>query len=350
MVFVHAAGYAEGRGPLAPALALPGWFAGGKASALFCVLAGVTWSLQVGRQGRRSREFLQYYARRAAGLTLIGLGFAFTAWPGQILTYFALYMALSWFLLDAPSGRIVAAMIAVLATATALQVFFGDWWELDHPDGDLEEHALAWDFGWGSLRYNFFDGIHPAFPWLIYPLAGILIGRADWRAPGAGARLLRYSLIALVPLELWRYVVEILGEAELGDLYWLLEGDWGAFSTPFFALRNLAWAGCMLGALFASKSVLQRLHWLEPIGRLALTFYLLHVYLTIVPLGLFWPDWDWPPIAGFLAGSAFCGFALLAGGWWTRRFGQGPAERLLRWISGPTPLPAPPRPPEASVA
>lgn len=335
MVFVHAVGMGEYGGADAW-LAFPGVFASGKASAAFCVLAGVTWSLQAGRGDVFAPGFRAYFARRALGLAAIGIGFAFTGWSGQILTYFALYMLCCAPLLKARTRTVIAAMVGLLLATTALQFVFGDWWEVDHPGGDFEDHVNAWDFGWGSLRYNFFDGIHPVLPWLLYPLAGMLIGRADWTDPRRGARLALAGGAGVLVLETWKYAVEARAD-RLGELYWLLEADWGAFSTPFFALRNLAWVALALGLLLRGGAALRALSFLIPVGRLALTFYLLHVWLAILPLAAIW-DWaEWPAAAGFGAAAAFTLGAAAGGAWWLRRMGQGPFERLLRAISGPTP-------------
>ena len=335
MVFVHAVGIADYAG-VERWLALPGSFAGGKASAAFSVLAGVTWSLQAGRQAGLAPGFLAYFTRRALGLAAIGIGFAFTGWAGQILTYFALYMACCLPLLRARTSTILAVGACVLLATSALQIGFGDWWEVDHPNDAYEEHVHAWDFGWGSLRYNFFDGIHPVLPWLIYPLAGILIGRVDWSDSRRGMRLVVGGLAGILVFEAWRIAVEAASE-RLGDAYWILEADWGAFSTPFFALRNLAWVAFVLGLLLRGGFLMRALSFIIPIGRLALSFYLLHVWLLILPLAAWW-GWDeWPAAAGFAGASAFFVFAVIVGRWWLARWGQGPFERLLRWISGSTP-------------
>src|SRR5262249_33150255 len=69
-------------------------------AALFCVLAGMSWSIQAERVGVTPR-FRRYIAGRALALGIFGVLFHVLFWTTEILVPFALMMALSLIVLGA---------------------------------------------------------------------------------------------------------------------------------------------------------------------------------------------------------------------------------------------------------
>src|SRR5690349_10061878 len=63
-------------------------------AALFCVLAGISWSIQADRVGV-TPSFRRYLAGRALALGMFGVVFHILFWTTEILVPFALMMGLS---------------------------------------------------------------------------------------------------------------------------------------------------------------------------------------------------------------------------------------------------------------
>lgn len=106
-------------------------------------------------------------------------------------------------------------------------------------------------------------------------------------------------------------------------------------SAVYLTTLTLAWR---------SETVRRRLAFLVPVGRLALTNYLLQslagaLIFTGYGLGLYGRV---GPAAGFTVSLATFAAQIPLSAWWLRRFRFGPAEWLLRSITyaRPQPLPA----------
>ncbi len=166
------------------------WLAGGRASALFAVLAGVSIALVTGRRTPvRGAERLAVSAGLAVralliallGLVLGGLGTGIAV----ILTYYGVL-----FLLGLPFAGLRARWLAALAAVWVVA-------------GPVLSHLVRPDLperGWESPHLEqladparlvselLLTGYYPAVPWLAYLLAGMAIGRADLgsRAVAAG--------------------------------------------------------------------------------------------------------------------------------------------------------------------
>jgi uncharacterized membrane protein YeiB len=70
-------------------------------------------------------------------------------------------------------------------------------------------------------------------------------------------------------------------------------------------------------------------------GQLALTLYVAHVVLGLVPLGMFGLLDGEQSVASSMAwGATFCVGAVLFSYIWRRRFARGPLEMLMRRIAG----------------
>ena len=86
------------------------------AGALFCVLAGISWSIQADRVGVTS-SFRRYLAGRAMALGAFGVAFHMLFWKTEILVPFALMMALSLVVLGR-SARVTAIALSLFLAVT----------------------------------------------------------------------------------------------------------------------------------------------------------------------------------------------------------------------------------------
>lgn len=164
-------------------LALGQAVAGGRASALFAVLAGVSLALLSGRTTPpRGTAWLRIsigVAIRAALIAALGL------WLGGldsgiavILTYYGLLFCLGipFLLLGARSLAVLAA-VWVVAGPVISHLVRPSLPERGFASPNLDQLGQPWHL----LAELTFTGYYPAVPWLAYLLAGMAIGRADLR-------------------------------------------------------------------------------------------------------------------------------------------------------------------------
>lgn len=164
------------------------WLAGGRASALFAVLAGASLALVTGgttpQRGSDLGRSAAGIAARALLIALIGLALGgLETGLAIILTYYGVL-----FLLGLPFLGLRAVPLAVLA---------GSWLVA----GPVVSHLVRPELpgraytspDFASLREPgplladlLLTGFYPAVPWLAYLLAGMALGRTDlrgWRTP-----------------------------------------------------------------------------------------------------------------------------------------------------------------------
>lgn len=164
-------------------LALGQAVAGGRASALFAVLAGVSLALLSGRTTPpRGTAWLRIsigVAIRAVLIAALGL------WLGGldsgiavILTYYGLLFCLGipFLLLGARSLAVLAA-VWVVAGPVISHLVRPSLPERGFASPNLDQLEQPWHL----LAELTFTGYYPAVPWLAYLLAGMAIGRADLR-------------------------------------------------------------------------------------------------------------------------------------------------------------------------
>ena len=160
--------------------------AGGRASALFAVLAGVSIALMSGRSspqhGRARWATAAGLAVRALLIAAIGLvlGEADSG-IAVILTYYGVL-----FLLAIPFLGLRARSLAVLAAVWLVAAPIASHLLRPHlppPSYDSPSFASLSD-PWQLLTELTFTGYYPAVPWLAYVLAGMAVGRlalGSWR-------------------------------------------------------------------------------------------------------------------------------------------------------------------------
>lgn len=156
--------------------------AGGRASALFAVLAGVSIALVT---GRRQRFVGVTRLRAAAGLAIravliAGVGMVLAEVDSGIaiiLTYYAVM-----FLLALPFLGLSARWLAICATVWVVAApAFSHWVRPGLPERGFDSPSFGQliDDPAGLLLELTFTGYYPAVPWLAYFLVGMAIGRLD---------------------------------------------------------------------------------------------------------------------------------------------------------------------------
>ena len=194
------------------ALTATQWLAGGRASALFAVLAGVSLALLFRRQSRAS------LAVRALLIAALGLALgALDVGIAVILTYYGVLFLLALPFVGLRSRALLPlAAVWVVAGPVLTQLVRPHLPErgFDSPSFDsLEEPGRL-------VSELLFTGYYPAAVWLAYVLLGLAIGRADLRSRRVQAALVVGGATAAVTATLvsrWLTARDAVAERLLAD-------------------------------------------------------------------------------------------------------------------------------------
>lgn len=328
--------------------------AGGRASALFAVLAGVSLALMSGRtepvRGHEARAVAAGLAVRAGLIALLGL--LLGSLPSGILVILAYYGVL--FLLGIPFIRLRAGTLALLAAAWVVVVPVLTHLARVHlPGAPIESPTF------GSLADPLqlltqltVTGTYPALPWLGYLLVGMAVGRLDltrsdtardlgvvgvclalvsWSAsrlltsrPGVEQRLAE-TLTGPYSGDL-RYGLDhgLYGTTPTGSWWWLAV-DAPHTGTPFDLAQTIGSALVVVAvALVVGRRFPRTASVVAGAGAMTLTLYSLHLVLRTPEL------LAEPGTSTFIAHVVI----VMGAGAVYRLAGQsGPLERSVTWVS-----------------
>jgi hypothetical protein len=275
------------------------WLAGGRSSALFAVLAGVSLALMT-RTSRGPRDLAAIAARAlliaVLGLWLGGLGSGLAV----ILTYYGVL-----FLLGLPFVFLRARALAILCVVWVLAAPALSHAVRPHlPERGFASPAFDQLADPGQLLSELLlTGYYPALPWLAYLLAGLALGRANLRDPHLLGILAVGGLgVAVVATQVSRALVDpALAREHATGMHGTTppDGDWSWLlmvaphsATPFDLAQTIGCALSVIGGCLLLERVLPRpgvvaLAVAFGAGAMTLTLYSLHVVLRT-------PD-VWPP-------------------------------------------------------
>jgi uncharacterized membrane protein len=331
--------------------------AGGRASALFAVLAGVSLALVTGRErplsGRALNAARVGVVVRAVIIGMIGLSIGgLDSHVAVILTYYAVlfvlatpFLGLRW-----PTLALLAAVWSVAGPALSylirphLPTFTGEvpsFESLGHP--------------WQLFSEITFTGYYPAVPWLTYVLAGMAIGRLALPTARTAARVALIGAgVALAAWGTsWLLVHRAGGFVRLVDTlppndfvsrwpldFTLVHGFYGNTpttswwwqtvssphsTTPFDLLHTTGSAFVVIGLCVLAGLVLPRvLGFVFGAGTMTLTLYTAHVVALGEGIG---------PERGPTLYAWHVAVALVVGAFWRTAVGSGPLEWLTTYIS-----------------
>jgi uncharacterized membrane protein len=290
----------------------PTWvqaLAGGRASALFAVLAGVALALASGRttpvRGRERWAVTGGLAARAVLIAVLGLALGgLDTGIAIILTYYGVL-----FLLGLPFLGLRAGTLAVLAASwLVLAPLASHLLRPELPDRRFDSPSFdQLDQPWLLASELLFTGSYPVVPWLTYLLAGIALGRSDlarrwWQALllVAGVALAVTATVVSGVLTEGRFSQETLDRVAFGMFGNTPTGaraDWLLVvaphsSTPFDLAQtvgsSLATIGlCLLVVGLLSSADARRVAIVFGAGTMTLSLYSLHVVMKT--------DAVWPP-------------------------------------------------------
>ena len=334
MVYMHLVAMEGGQSSLESACAAIAAFLEGKAAALFCILAGMTWALQAKRASTSPRYPL-YILRRALSLAAIGILLHIRIWPTEILLPLALMMPICVVCYhigpNAIRLAILLLLVADLLTVRLLGAFVASDWT---PNG---LHLADSSLGWQTLRYLVFDGNYPLLPWMVFPLFGMLLSLEAQKS--VSKRAVGFAAVLSLAFTAHLYHGWFASHAEsLGTYAVYLNVTWVPTSLPFLLLTGSSAAAVISGLLSweAARGLPRPLLSMAPLGRASLTHYILHIGVVFVPLRLIYPDEQWSIHLGLLATTLYLSFAFPISALWFRRFSRGPLEGFWACLSGPS--------------
>lgn len=306
------------------------WLAGGRASALFAVLAGVTLALMTG--GRTPVAGRERLARtvgvvvRAVLVAALGMLLARAdSGIAIILTYYGLLFCVGALFVGLRTRAllVLAAGWAVVAPLVSYAV------RPSLPDRGFESPAFDQLAHPGQLLSELLlTGYYPVLPWLTYLLVGMALGRADLRsrrvaawAGGAGAVLavgatrVSHALTARWPAA--DGLPDVVATGMYGNVPADETGRWLLVvaphsSTPFDLAATagsslLVIGACLLVVGALSGTALEAVRVLFGAGAMTLTLYSLHVLMRTDRV---WPSdepssYVWHVLVLLALGAAF---------------------------------------------
>ncbi|WP_104046037.1 heparan-alpha-glucosaminide N-acetyltransferase domain-containing protein [Arthrobacter sp. ZGTC412] len=352
MVAVHGFGRSDVSGEMTWAFAI----FGGRAAALFALLAGVSIAF-VERRSRGQLFGRTLWADRAAlvvrGLLILlaGLLLGYMGAPLEtILPYFGILLLLAIPFYGRSSRLlIVSALLFAIVGPILLHLFGGRLPEQPDPTSDytlVDAFKYPVPFVWDMLL----TGFYPTLLWMAYICAGIVIGRqvltsrkvalaiAGW---GAGLAITAWSLshLLLGPLGGMQRLAgstpdmtseDIIGVLAFGPeetlmpdtTWWWLTAVSPYSNTPFNVLHNLGAAMALLGVvLLLTHSGARIFSPFAAFGAMTLTLYSAHVILLSLDI----LDANRPLVGLWIQIISFMLFALV----WRSSIGRGPLELII---------------------
>lgn len=343
------------------------FFVDGKANTIFAFLFGLGFAVQLIRAEERGTSILPVYARRLFWLLVFGLAHMLLLWYGDILHLYAL-MGFALILFRRRSGKTLLITGVALAILPFSLLFSLPWLFaslLGAPDAAERAAELAADmqarearlavFADGGylavirehLRYNVSDYLTSGIMFALAPYAlgrfllGYYVGRRRLLHDAhlhlaLFRRLLVWGLIFGVPgnaIFVWVSVAldnKTANEASL----WAVGAAWIInLGIPAMSLFYVS----AIVLLFQRRAWQRRLRWLAPVGRMALTNYLVQ---TLFHLFIFYGFGIGLGLIGRV-GTSLCiplslsifALQILYSHWWLARFRFGPAEWLWRTLT-----------------
>jgi len=327
---------------------------------LFAMLFGLGFAMQLSRTSNTDRSFLPVYIRRLSILFFIGIAHTFLVWFGDILHIYAI-VGFVLVLFHKLSDRAILRWAVCLALLTSLMPVLhsigltdlialgagdgmstatrfsamtsGDWSDIVRVNWSFtREEYTHIEIGFDSTLYLYLSVL-----WKF--LIGFVIGRR-MLLQNADEHISVYRRV--LP---WAAVVGIAGNAYLAVAAWFFDTSlpnqssvpgslsWIMVEVSFFALSMAYLASIVI--LYAKPQWRKRLVFLAPVGRMALTNYLLQ---SVIIVFLFYG-------VGFnllgKVGASVCvilslvifGCQIATSQWWLVRFRFGPMEWVWRCLT-----------------
>ena len=300
----------------------------GRASATFVILAGIGLGLSSFKKGSQT---VNTVVKRSLFLLILGLS-NMTIFEGDILHYYAFYFLFGVFLLPF-SNRVLISIIGLLNIA-----FFGMLLFIDYESGwNFEE--LTYSGFWtidGFIRNLFFNGFHPVFPWLGFFLLGILLSRALLKKRQVQIKMISWGLVAIIFSEIMSFIFSgyvIPADSELQFLF--MTDSMPPMPLYFIAASGSAFFIIGLCLLLSEKLRDSKIYSLiAPAGTQTLTLYIAHIIVGLGFIDAVGFTGSQTSSQAFIAALIFCVLGTIFAFTWSKWFGRGIFESLMRKLTG----------------
>ncbi|PTX53691.1 uncharacterized protein C8P63_12711 [Melghirimyces profundicolus] len=315
---------------------------------LFSFLFGFGMIFMMERARERGKRFVPAYVRRLLTLMLLGLVHAWLIWFGDILFSYAVLGFILLLFHRAGPKTLLAAGLLILLIHTAVNgwLYSGPaptpeqkeaiaashrWWEehstVVYKSGTFGEVTEQRIHDWTYLNSHWYSLWPPLLA--MFLLGAAAAKRRVFHRLDSSGELLRKG---------WRWSLGVA--LVLGVLEYVVSP---VIHPDPYGFRLLVWIGNNIGdpaaCLFYLTSVAllyrkwgNRLRPLAPVGRMALTNYLLQsLFFTTLfySYGLGWYG-EVEAVAGLILTVVFFFLQIFFSRWWMGRFHQGPVEWILR--------------------
>jgi uncharacterized membrane protein YeiB len=306
----------------------------GKAAATFVVLAGIGITFLTKNS---NKETSLKIIKRAAFLFIVGLSYIYV-WPADILHFYGIYLLICLIFIKTKSHVSLFFALGIILIYPVLLFLFNydTGWNFDTYDYDG-----FWTV-YGFLRNLFYNGFHPVLPWAAFSLIGLWFGRQDLNNIGFLKKVIWISLLIFIIIKTTSILfISLLsnGSQEMALELSQVLGTSPMPPLPFYMISSSAFAlflisCCILISKKFEKNIIIKA--LTKTGRLALTFYVLHVVIGMgiisvfsdTPLGMFSLKFS------ILYAILFSLFCVLFAVVWTKYKKQGPLEWIMRKVTG----------------
>lgn len=307
-------------------------FLEGRAAATFVVLAGIGIGLATASAGSaKSHRVRMTTLKRGAFLLLLGL-LNYLAFDADILHYYGVYFIFGALMLNLSNRALLSTMIAINIISSLLII------SLDYEAGwnwSDQSYSGFWTIE-GFTRNLFFNGWHPVFPWLSYLLFGIVLSRFSLSHIASQQRLIIIGLILMIATKLSSLLLSKLVSTIDPQLVQLVTTS-AIPPMPLYILSGLGSACFTIGLClsiqrtFANSSLLK---YFNSAGRQSLTLYLAHIFIAMASFEALGWFAALSTVQALLCADIFCAIMVLYAVTWSRFFKRGPAEALMRRITG----------------
>ncbi|UYO99013.1 DUF418 domain-containing protein [Oceanotoga sp. DSM 15011] len=302
----------------------------GRAAAVFLILAGIGLSLMT-KKIFENEDNIFYYKKvilkRSLFLFIIGLIlYIIFEWTADILHLYGIYLFFMSFMFYKSNKELKFYLFLIVLITIFLQVNF------DYSYGWNSDFTSYYNFFTldGFIANSFFNGYHPFFPWIIFIIVGVLMGRIDFSDSIKIKKIFLYSILMAIIFEfLSFFIINFFNNSELIVYFF----DTKPMNPSiFYVLTASMWAIAFI--LFCNMIDFKSLKkFLVPTGQMALTHYVFHC-IGVLSFFFFYDDLSYKnelfviilSIVVFIIMNIFSYF-------WIKRFKRGPLELLMRKIT-----------------
>jgi len=324
-------------------------FVQGKFFTLFSLLFGVGFAVMAQRAEAAGRDFTRFYLRRSCGLLVIGLLHALLLWSGDVLLSYALLSFVLLAFREAPRSWLPVLGVASYLVPVGLMLLLGLLMQFVAADAaagmaadaaaSIERQRQAYGHGgYGqALVQRLRDtGVALSALLLVGPQVGGMFLIGSWFArsgaiarPGEHVRLWAVLRWLALPAGLAVMLLSVY------TLPYIAPGRYDLPVGIASALTSVAGLLMCLGYLGWGVRLADGLRWLAPVGRMALSNYLLQSLVCTLVFYGYGLGWYEQMARAWQLVFAVVLFALqvLLSRLWLQHFSFGPVEWLWRAVT-----------------